>query len=663
MSIKSPRTFLLLLISFSKLCLLGQEHAFAEYEWESEPSIHELNPIEEAEKAVVLYDLRAYEYRYDEDDDLVCYYTEHKLIHVNSESSVENYNTFYIPLYGVYDLLSLQARTILPDGQVLEVDESNIKELDNVENAGAFRIFAVEGLSEGGEVEYWYTVKRSPRYFGREVYQENAALRKARFELMSPANLVFEAKSYNGFAEAQDSMYETHRHIVCVQENIKAAHRERYANYEPHLQRVEFKLAYNLFSEGGRLFSWSDAAYRYHEVIYSFSKEELKAAEKFLADLDVKKKKGEELIESVEKGIKNSIQYQQGSGSSYENIDQIVENKFANEIGFLRLFAAIWEVKELEHELVLGGDRKVFPLDPDFDSWNYLESMFFYFPRYDRYLAPSNYEFRYGLVPYEWTESWALYINPEEEKKTGLIQSDLRLVPAVNAKKHYDDIKIGVAFQELSSGKGFKGVELDVSRSMAGYRANFIQPFFDRIPQETQQEVLEDILKSSGADAEILTASAQHGSEDAVYDELPFIIEGKLEAKSLIEKAGPKYLFKLGEVIGPQVEMYVERARQFDVDVEYPHRYDRVIEVNIPEGYQLKGLDDIIIDIQYDDQQGNPVMGFVSNYELEEDLLTVSIAEYYNKTEMPMQQFEDFRKVINAAADFNKVSLVLEKAP
>ena len=61
------------------------------------------------------------------------------------------------------------------------------------------------------------------------------------------------------------------------------------------------------------------------------------------------------------------------------------------------------------------------------------------------------------------------------------------------------------------------------------------------------------------------------------------------------------------------------------------------------------------------DGQATPDMAFVSNYKLENDLLTVTIDEYYKKTQLPVEAYPVFQKVINAAADFNKVTLVIEK--
>jgi hypothetical protein len=57
----------------------------------------------------------------------------------------------------------------------------------------------------------------------------------------------------------------------------------------------------------------------------------------------------------------------------------------------------------------------------------------------------------------------------------------------------------------------------------------------------------------------------------------------------------------------------------------------------------------------------NPIMGFVSNYKLEGNLLTINIDEYYKQVLQPLDIFPTFQKIINAAADFNKVTLLLEK--
>ena len=49
-------------------------------------------------------------------------------------------------------------------------------------------------------------------------------------------------------------------------------------------------------------------------------------------------------------------------------------------------------------------------------------------------------------------------------------------------------------------------------------------------------------------------------------------------------------VYKRQELIGPQVEMYNERARQYPIDMGNAHAYKRLMKVKIPEGYKVSGL-------------------------------------------------------------------------
>ena len=120
-------------------------------------------------------------------------------------------------------------------------------------------------------------------------------------------------------------------------------------------------------------------------------------------------------------------------------------------------------------------------------------------------------------------------------------------------------------------------------------------------------------------------------------------------------------LLKIGEIIGPQEQMYQEKPRRLPVELPYPHSLNRKITFEIPNGYKVKNLNDINIDIEHKD--GNEAtMGFTSSYTQSGNIVTINVAESYKKLKYPLAQFEDFRKVINASADFNKIVLVLEKS-
>jgi hypothetical protein len=60
-------------------------------------------------------------------------------------------------------------------------------------------------------------------------------------------------------------------------------------------------------------------------------------------------------------------------------------------------------------------------------------------------------------------------------------------------------------------------------------------------------------------------------------------------------------------------------------------------------------------------QDGKEVIAFKSTYTYENNILKISNVEYYNVMNLPLEQYEAFKNVVNAAADFNKIVLVLEK--
>ena len=59
-------------------------------------------------------------------------------------------------------------------------------------------------------------------------------------------------------------------------------------------------------------------------------------------------------------------------------------------------------------------------------------------------------------------------------------------------------------------------------------------------------------------------------------------------------------------------------------------------------------------------KDGEKTMEFTSKYEINGNRLTVTCVEYYNEIDIPLERYEEFRTVINAAADFNKITLVFE---
>jgi hypothetical protein len=205
---------------------------------------------------------------------------------------------------------------------------------------------------------------------------------------------------------------------------------------------------------------------------------------------------------------------------------------------------------------------------------------------------------------------------------------------------------------------------VSIESRMGGYTGAAIQPYYPFIPEERRREVMEGLVRRYMEDADFSEGLVvENGERNISPLEYPFIIKAKGHASSFIEKAGPKYLFKIGEVIGPQTEMYQEHERQNPIENDYNRSYNRVIRFNVPEGYEVKNLADLNMEV-FHEEDGDRIYTFESSYQLLADgRVEVRVVEYYKRISCDIQYFEPFRAVVNAAADFNKIVLVMERKP
>lgn len=86
----------------------------------------------------------------------------------------------------------------------------------------------------------------------------------------------------------------------------------------------------------------------------------------------------------------------------------------------------------------------------------------------------------------------------------------------------------------------------------------------------------------------------------------------------------------------------------------------RRIVFKIPDGYRIVNPEAAEMNIT-GIAGGETAFGFVSEWTCSGNIYTVDIDEYYKKVFVEPAEFSGFWDVINAAANFNKVVLVLEK--
>lgn len=631
-----------------------------QYDWEKDRKRYPLTEEEQAMTELVLKHHTEYHYAL-EDNQFVMYTTTHKVVLVNNSEAVQKWNRISIPMYSTIDLVEVKARVIGKDGKVVNFDKNNLKELKDDERGSAYRVFAMEGVTLGSEIEFFFVKKMNGNVFSNVLLQADVLTKNSSFKLTSPPHLKFDFKSYYGYADVK---FEEVKDGETVLKNVYTANmatvpplkEETYAYFDAIRMRIEFKLAYNTARSQARLYTWDEAAKTFYAMLYNnYSKDDVKALEKFVKSLDDKPTQSiDTRIKSIEQKIKTGIQVDENArGENTGVLASVIKYKVASKEGITRLYAAVFEKLSINCQPVITCSRERGKFDGDFDTWSYLDEYILYFPDTKGFLAPFSFETRYPLVPPDFTAQNGLFMEPIEIGGIKSALGSIDLIPAVPYDVSCDDLSIEASFNDDMSVTTIHQV-----REFGGYNAVFFAPYYDLMTEEQRLKMVEELTKQTAPDAVIKKWDGKPLPEKKAGN---FVFDVSFETNHFIEKAGPRILFKVGELIGPQVEMYRDDKRVADIENEYNRGYERLIKINIPKGYTIKNPKDLKMDISFEDGNEKPFL-FESDYELKDGLLTIKIKEYYKEIFVPVAKYEDFRKVINAAADFNKVTLILEKS-
>lgn len=646
---------LIFILALMALCFAnyGQDYQYQDYRWEKKPRRAALSIQEDSQSYVVLKEHLCNEYVY-EKDNLFLYRFFHKKVRLNDNAAIERFNQVQISLDNVIEIVDIMARTISKDGKIIEVDKNNIKEVENLENQGGYKIFAIEGLEKGCDLEYFYILKKDIGYCecNQYIFQEDAIVKNAMFELISPKNLVFLAKGYNGFpTPLPDTLYDGRRILKASMDSIPALDEETYSVYIASLMRIEYKFRNNEYVKKSEVLTWADFAKQIYDVLYSEDEKTDKKIEKMLSGLKLKNLGEEEKIKKIEVYLKTKFSVKEDpSAKNISDFDFIFKKSYTDDLGMMKLFCRFLKVAGIEHQPGSTTDRFRSKFDKDFMTWNYLDNYVIYFPKYSKFLAPTEITSRYGLLPYKWVNNYGLFIKPVTVGDLASGVPVTRMIPAPSWEITYRKEDIDVTFDNE-----FNQADIKLMYRDAGYIS--LQPYYELLSKESQDDILDESMKTIGKDAEIVTKAVENTDINLSPTDTPFVTKGEITIKSIIERAGDNILFKVGDLIGRQTEMYAEKDRMLDIEVEYAHHYIRHITFIVPDGYKVEGLDKLKINIVH---QNNSI-GFISDYKVEGNKVIITCNEYYKEVFYPKSAINEFRQVINAAADFNKIMLVFKK--
>jgi len=628
---------------------------YQDYDWPEDPSIYVCPDSLSDEPEVTLLKKTINEFGY-KNDDFIERYLLHKVTYLSTDEAIEKNNRVYLPVDFDETLVLSKARVINPDGNIIELTENDINKSED-ENGNKTYYFALKGLQIGSIVEILFIYYLPAQYSGvRLLLQDDVPQINVDFELTSPYYLTFEFLGKNSFGTMQsDESNDKLNHLKKHLDYIPAFKAEDEAFVKPNLMQVVYKLGDNFAAGSKDVINYGTIA---NNMIKSYtlgSKKEKKIVSKWIDDSGIEEEKSTEMkLRKLESYLKKNLAIFDASASELENIEFVSHNKVTNAPGFIKIMALACNELNIQYEIVITTDRSNISFDKNFEAYNYLQDFLLYFPEIDKFLDPNSPFGVLGIIPANLQDNYGVFFIREKKGKSISGKSQIRYIEGTPAEESHHDMFIDVNITE-----DFSALNVNLTTLATGYFAAGVQPYYDILEPEEVKEFTDDQVKWISENMDLKNSEAiDPGFKNLGVN--PFIIEAEFTTSDYLIKARDKYLVKLGLLIGPQVEMYQETKRTLPVDMGYRKVYHREINFIIPEGYKIGNPDDLILDVTANDEN-QIYAGFVSTYTIKGNKLQVTVDEYYHKVHFTVEEFNDYRAVINSAADFNKIVLYLEK--
>ncbi len=625
------------------------------YDWTKEPRTFDITEEDKKKDEIVVFEKKSVEF-INVNDELKKFVLIHRITRLNTDLAIENNNTYYLSSDEDQKINKLKARVIKPNGEMMQVSQSDIKESKDEEGNVEYKYFAFEGLEIGSYIEYLQFGEEYPELTGSRMFIQSESDKKVvETDIIYPSYLEFQIYPMNGLPNFQlddsDSL-KTRMHLTL--KDLPGLEDEDWSAYSANLQKCYYKLSKNLARGKGNFYTYTEVAKQIHENMFApLTKKEKKLVGSFID----KNTKGAtttlEKVRALENAMKINIPTVEMNFENDDNIEFILTKKITNEDGICKLMLNCLREMGIASELVITTDRTEEPFLEEFQGYNFLQEYLIYVKDLDSYFSASMYS-RIGYPPYEFTYNKGIFISEVVVNGFAASVAKVKYINGTDYSASIDQIDTEVKFNDDNN-----GCKVEFTRATTGYKALYYQSIIDLLDEEQKKEMKEEYMKYLDEESSTLENMVFENDHTADFGVKPFIGKATVISPVFVERAGNNILLKVGMLIGPQAEMYNETERKLPVDAQFTRGYNRKIVINIPEGFQAKNLNDL--NISYTPEKGNGKVGFTSSYEINGNQIVVTVKEWYNTHFFSVEEYPLYEKTMNAAADFNKIVLVLQE--
>ena len=632
--------FIIILFTYT---LSSYSQFYKDYSWEEEANIVDLEATLMNESSIGVFEKTIVEFISGKfSNTIIKYETHHYQIKVLNDKGVSKHSNIIIPMNEVTNLKDIKVRIIDENGELSEFDNNTINELGDFESSVNFKNFHLAGLNDNSTIEVLYTLEKQYNIHGNKILQKSYSIKKSEF-LLIPGPTQGIIKTYSVNSKVKDTIINTYPAKIIKVVDIPAIIDEEYATAIANRQRLSFQCPLpddNMNQED----YWENIVSNIspimfpkniHPKIFEISSEVIQKNE--INEYNI--------ANNIDDYIKNNFTISENDNVSLNNINYILENKTSNDFSIIQVYTQLLTAAGINYEIVITSNRYYNRFDPEFFDPNMLREFLIYFPEEKKYIAPNRLEYRIGEAPFDLLGNYGIYI----DRLLNFYFSEI-----IQSDQSYSRIKrnIKVEFE-----RKLKKIVIDEYQEYSGHWATNNRSLLN-FSDEEGLAGLKDYLTASGIENkkvinyEIINAELFQKNYNT-----PFIVNSKISTESLTTKIKNGYQVKIGNVIGMQSQLYEDIDRFHPIEVTYPNQYDYRIVVKIPKGYSIEGLEGLVFNKSYISLMGNRICKFESNYEINENELVISIQEFYKTLRYQKNRYNEFRDVINSAADFYNTSI------
>ncbi len=574
------------------------------------------------------------------------YETHHYKIKVLNDNGASKYSNIIIPMNEVINLVDIRVRIIDENGELSEYDNNTINELSDFESSSNYKNFHLAGVKTNSTIEVLYTLEKQYNIHGNKILQKSYSIKQSEF-LLIPGPTQGIIKTYSINSKVKDTIINTYPAKTIKVVDIPAIIDEEYATAIANRQRLSFQCPLP-DDDMNQEDYWENIVTNISPIM--FPKNIHPKIFEISSELIQKNEINEyNIANKIDDYIKNNFSISGNDNVSLNNINYILENKTSNDFSIIQVYTQLLTATGINYEIVITSNRYYNRFDPEFFDPNMLREFLIYFPKEKKYIAPNRLEYRIGEAPFDLLGNYGIYIDR---------MLDFYFSEIIQSDQSYSKIKRNI---KIDFERKLKKIVIDEYQEYSGHWATNNRSLLN-FSDEEGLAGLKDYLTASGIENkkvinyEIVNAELFQNNYNT-----PFIVNSKISTESLTTKIKNGYQVKIGNVIGMQSQLYEEIDRFHPIEITYPNQYDYRIVVKIPKGYIISGLEGLVFNKSYISLMGNKICKFESNYEINETELVISIQEYYKTLRYQKNRYNEFRDVINSAADFYNSSIIFIK--